>query len=256
MSQPAVTLPSGATMPVVGFGTWELTGRDAYRATRAALDAGYRLLDTATMYGNEREIGRALRESGVERGEVFLTTKLPPENAGRERATIDASLAALGTDHVDLWLVHWPPRDRVLERTWERFLAIRDEGLARDVGVSNHSITQVDRLVAATGETPAVDQVPWAPSRFDARFLAAARERGMVVEGYSPFKHTNLRDARLVAIATRHGVTAAQVVLRWHVQHGVVAIPKSATPERITQNLDVFGFELSDHEMHALDTLL
>ncbi len=255
MDVPTVTLRSGAAMPLVGFGTWQLSGRGAYRATRAALDAGYRLIDTATMYGNEAEIGRALRDSRIARDEVFLTTKLPPENAGREQATIDASLAALGTDHVDLWLVHWPPRDRVLERTWERFLSIRDDGLATSVGVSNHSVAQVDRLTAATGETPALDQVPWDPSRFDARFLAAARERGMVVEGYSPFKYTNLRDARLVAIARAHGVTAAQVVLRWHVQHEVVAIPKSKTPERIAQNLDVFGFTLTDDEMHALDTL-
>lgn len=216
MSRLAVTLSSGAAMPLVGFGTWRLSGPGAYGATRTAIDAGYRLLDTATMYGNETEIGRAVRDSGVAREDLFLTTKLPPENAGRERETIDASLAALGTGYVDLWLVHWPPADRVLERTWERFLAIRDDGLARDVGVSNHSITQVDRLTAATGETPAVDQVPWDPSRFDSRFLASARERGMVVEGYSPFKHTKLRDARLVAIARAHGVTTAQVVLRWH----------------------------------------
>ena len=248
-------LSNGATMPLVGLGTWDLGGASGYRAVRAALDAGYRLIDTATMYGNEREIGRAIRDSGFPRRELFVTTKLPPGNAGRERETIDASLAALGLEQVDLWLVHWPPPDRLLVATWEQFLAVRNDGLAAAVGVSNHSIGQIDRLVAATGEAPAVNQIPWAPARFDETLLSASRERGVVIEGYSPFKNTNLEDPTLVAVADRHGVTPAQVVVRWHVQHQVVVIPKSASAERQAQNLDVAGFELSDAEMQRLDRL-
>jgi diketogulonate reductase-like aldo/keto reductase len=242
-------------MPVVGFGTWQITGADAYRAVRVALDAGYPLLDTATMYGNEAEIGRAIHDSGAARDRLFVTTKLPPEDAGRERQTIEASLSALRLDHVDLWLVHWPPADRMLVPIWERLLAIRDAGLASAVGVSNYSIEQIDRLVAETGQAPSVNQIPWAPSLFDADLLAASRERGVVVEGYSAFKNTDLAGDRLVAIADRHGVSTAQVVVRWHVQHRVVVIPKSVSPTRIADNLDVFGFELSDAEMGTLDGL-
>jgi 2,5-diketo-D-gluconate reductase A len=251
----SVTLARGATMPLVGFGTWRLSGRDAYRAVLAAFDVGYRLVDTATMYGNEAQIGAAIHESGIARRDLFVTTKLPPENAGHERRTIEASLGALGLDQVDLWLVHWPPSDRVLVRTWEQLLALRDEGLATSVGVSNHSIAQIDRLIDATGEAPAVNQIPWSPSRFDGALLRAARERGVVVEGYSPFKSTNLRAPALVDIARRHGVSSAQVVVRWHVQHEVVVIPKSSSPDRIAENFDVWGFVLSDDEMRALDGL-
>ena len=248
-----VLLSSGASMPLVGFGTWSLTGAEAERAVRSALEVGYRLLDTATMYRNEAQIGRAIRDSRIARDELFVTTKLQPGDAGKERETIQVSLRALGLDHVDLWLVHWPPDDRVLVRTWERFLAVRSEGLTTSVGVSNYGIGQIDRLIEATGEAPAVNQVPWAPTLYDAGFLASSRQRGIVVEGYSPFKNTDLADPGLAAIAERHRVTAAQVVMRWHVQHEVVAIPKSASPERMAQNLDVFGFELSESEMHTLD---
>jgi 2,5-diketo-D-gluconate reductase A len=213
-----IALSNGVAMPLVGFGTWQLRGRDASRAVRAALDAGYRLIDTATVYRNEAEIGSALASGGIDRRDLFITTKLPPDRAGRERQTIAASLDALGLDYVDLWLVHWPPAAHHVESTWERLLEIRDEGLAVSVGVSNYSIDHIDRLVAATGEAPTVNQVPWAPSLFDPEFLVASRERGVVVEGYSPFKNTDLGEPRLVAMAARHGVTAAQVILRWHIQ--------------------------------------
>jgi 2,5-diketo-D-gluconate reductase A len=240
-------------MPLVGFGTWQLHGTAAYRAVRTALDVGYRLIDTATMYRNETQVGRAICDSGIGREDLFITTKLAPGNAGQEQRTIEASLRALGLDHVDLWLVHWSPGARALVPTWEGFLAVRDAGLVTNVGVSNYSIAQIDRLVDATGEVPAVNQIPWAPSLFDPELLAASRERGVVVEGYSPFKNTNLKDRALEAIAKNHGVSTAQVVVRWHVQHEVVAIPKSASAERIAQNFDVFGFELSPADMRQLD---
>jgi 2,5-diketo-D-gluconate reductase A len=254
-AQPAVALDPGGAMPLVGLGTWQMTGTRCQAAVRAALDVGYRHIDTATMYGNEREVGRAVRDSGVPREQVFVTTKLPPGAAGRERRTLDASLRALGTDHVDLWLVHWPPRGRALLSTWEELLAARDRGLARAVGVSNYRPAQLDELIAATGVAPQVNQIPWAPALYDAALLGEHRRRGVVLEGYSPFKNTDLGHPVLVEIAARHGVTPAQVVVRWHVDHQVVVIPKSATPERIAANLDVFGFSLTEEELARIDGL-
>ena len=248
-----VTLPGGVTMPIVGFGTWRLRVRRAYECVRFALEVGYRHIDTATMYDNEAEIGRALRDSGVDRREVFVTTKLPAASAGRERQTLAASLRGLGTDYVDLWLVHWPPRGIALRHTWREFLALRQEGLARAVGVSNYSIGQIDELVDATGQPPAVNQLPWSPGRHDPGLLAAHRGRGVVVEGYSPLKGTDLRDPVLAEIASRHGVTPAQVVLRWHIEHGIVVIPKSEQRARIASNLDLFGFSLDQGEIARIE---
>ncbi len=252
---PTVRLRGGVDMPLLGFGTWQASGRRGYEAVRSALRTGYRLVDTATMYRNEAEVGRAVRDSGVPRAEVFVTTKLPAGRAGRERQTIAESLRALGLDHVDLWLVHWPPADRARPQTWQQFLAVRDEGLARSVGVSNYSIRQIDELAGATGEAPAVNQIPWSPFRYDGRLLAAHRERGVVVEGYSPVKGSDLRHPVLAGIATGHGVTPAQIVLRWHIQHEIVVIPKSVHPERIAENFGSLNFLLTGAEMARIDRL-
>ncbi|MGI5145187.1 aldo/keto reductase [Plantactinospora sp. CA-294935] len=256
IDQPTVTLPSEVRMPMLGFGTWQLRGRRAYDAVREALDVGYRHLDTATMYGNEDEVGRAIRDSGVPREDIFVTTKLPPEQAGRERETIAASLAALDTGYVDLWLIHWPPsQDRASIASWRELLAVRDEGLVRTVGVSNYSTGQLDMLIEATEEAPAVNQIRWGPVLHDPRRLDEHRERGVVLEGYSPLKTTDLDDPVLGEIARGHGVTPGQVVLRWHIDHGIVVIPKSGTPSRIRENVDLFGFSLSDSELRQLDAM-
>jgi len=252
---PVVDLGRSVAMPMVGFGTWQMQGHLAYEATRHALQAGYRHIDTATMYRNEAEVGRAIVDSGLDRADVFVTTKLPPGNAGRVQATMAESLKALRADHLDLWLVHWPPRGRNLVPVWRDFLAIRDEGLTRAVGVSNYSIRQIDDLIAATGERPAVNQIPWSPSRYDAALLAAHAERGVAVEGYSPLKGTRLRDRTLAEIAAKYGVTPAQVVLRWHLEIGVIVIPKSARPERIEQNIDLFSFSLTPEEVARINRL-
>ena len=199
---------------------------------------------------------RSARRSPTAASRTTSSSSLPscrPETPGEKERTIEASLGALGLDHVDLWLIHWPPAARALVPTWEAVLAAHDAGLAASVGVSNYSVDQIDRLIDATDEAPAVNQVPWAPSLFDPEFLAASRDRDVVVEGYSPFKNTNLRDRELAAIAENHGVSPAQVVVRWHVQHEVVVIPKSASPDRVAENFDVFGFELSAEEMGTLD---
>jgi 2,5-diketo-D-gluconate reductase A len=252
---PVVTLAGGVAMPVVGFGTWTLRAHRACEAVLRALHAGYRHVDTATMYANEAEVGHALRDSGLRRQEVFLTTKLRAQDAGRERKVLSSSLRALGTDYVDLWLVHWPPRGGTSVSVWREFLALRDEGLARAVGVSNYSLRQIDELVEATGEAPAVNQIHWSPRRYNAGLLKDLRQRGVVVEGYSPLKDTDLRDPVLADIAAAHGVNPAQVVLRWHLEHEIVVIPKSADPGRMAANLDLFGFSLDPAEVARIDGL-
>jgi 2,5-diketo-D-gluconate reductase A len=252
---PVVDLGGGTAMPMVGFGTWRLQGRRAYEAVRYALEIGYRHIDTATMYRNEEEVGRAMADSRLDRRDVFVTTKLPPGNAGRAAATLSQSLRALGTDCVDLWLVHWPPRGRASPELWREFLALRDKGLCRAVGVSNYSIGQLDELIAATGQAPAVNQIPWSPSRYDPALLAAHADRGVAVEGYSPLKGTRLRDPVLAEIAAKYQVTPAQAVLRWDIELGITVIPKSARPERIKSNFDLFGFSLTPEDMSRIGRL-
>ncbi|TDC60573.1 aldo/keto reductase [Micromonospora sp. KC207] len=256
LDQPTVGLPGDVRMPLLGFGTWQATGEAGYAAVLAALDAGYRHIDTAAMYGNEAEVGRAIRDSGLRREDVFVTTKLPPERVGRERETIEASLRALGMDHVDLWLIHWPPSapsDSI--PMWRELLAARDENLARAVGVSNYGTAQIDELIQATEENPAVNQIRWGPSLYDRQRHAEHRNRGVVLEGYSPFKTTDLADPVLTRIAAAHDVSPAQVVLRWHIDHEIVVIPKSVTPERIRVNADVWHFSLTAGEMRDIDAL-
>jgi diketogulonate reductase-like aldo/keto reductase len=186
---------------------------------------------------------------------VFITTKLPSGKAGRERATLAASLRALGTDYVDLWLVHWPPPGLTLIQVWCEFLALRDEGRARAIGVSNYSLAQIDRLIKATGQAPAVNQISWSPGRYDAALLAGHRERGVAVEGYSPLKRTNLASPVLTEIAAAHGATPAQVVLRWHLEHGVTVLVKSGHPERIASNIEALRLSLDPDEVARIDAL-
>jgi 2,5-diketo-D-gluconate reductase A len=252
---PTVTIAPGVELPLVGLGTWQASGGKAYEAVRYALDVGYRHIDTATMYANEAEVGRAVRDSGVPRDEVFITTKLQSGNAGRERATIEASLSALGLERVDLWLIHWPPNGGAAPETWQQFIELRAEGLARAIGVSNYDARLIDQLIDATGVAPAVNQIEWSPALYDSAVVEAHRSRGVTLEGYSPFKSANLRDPVLAEIAERHGVTPHQVIVRWHIEHGFVVIPKSTHPERIVANFDVFGFVLDDAEVARIDAL-
>jgi 2,5-diketo-D-gluconate reductase A len=252
---PEVDLGNGVAMPMVGFGTWNLHGKKGYEAIRHALRTGYRHIDTATMYENEAEVGRAIADSGLDRRDVFVTTKLLPSHAARARAAIADSLRALGTDYVDLWLVHWPPPRHALLPLWREFLEIRDEGRCRAVGVSNYHIGQVDELIAATGERPAVNQINWSPDLYDPAVLTAHAERGIALEGYSSLKGTQLSNRVLAEIAARHGVTPAQVILRWQLELGITVIPKSVRPERIDANFDLFGFTLTEEEIARVNRL-
>jgi diketogulonate reductase-like aldo/keto reductase len=186
---------------------------------------------------------------------VFITTKCPPGNAGREAQTLDASLSALGVDFVDLWLVHWPPSGEARPDTWKAFIEALEQGKTRAIGVSNYSIAQIDELIDVTGRAPALNQIPWNPFAFNEREVAELQSRHVVLEGYSPLKRSDLGNPVLAEIAAAHGKTPAQVVLRWHVEHGFVVIPRSQRRERIKENFAVFDFELTQEEVRRLDTL-
>jgi 2,5-diketo-D-gluconate reductase A len=186
---------------------------------------------------------------------VFVTTKLPPDHAGRERRTLAESLTKLGLDFVDLWLVHWPPGGQAAPKVWEQLVAAQQEGLAKAVGVSNYALDQIDELTAATGVTPSVNQIRWSPSLYDRGVASGLEQRNVVLEGYSPFKRSNLDDPTLVSIAGEHEATAAQVIVAWHVAHGFVVIPKSVRPERIVANAAGARIELTPGEVAAIDGL-
>ena len=253
-AEPAAAL-AGGPMPLLGFGTWQISNREARQATAHALAVGYRHIDTATMYRNEEGIGKALNSAGLDRKSVFVTTKLPPQHAGRERRTLQDSLTKLRLDYVDLWLVHWPPNGQAAPQVWEQLVKAKQDSLARAIGVSNYSLRQIDELIKATGMTPQVNQIRWGPPLYDPDLAAGLEQRGVVLEGYSPFKVSNLRDPILVSIAGQHDATAAQVIVAWHIAHGFVVIPKSVRRERIVSNAEGARITLTADEVAAIDGL-
>jgi 2,5-diketo-D-gluconate reductase A len=254
---PRIPLNDGNSIPQIGLGTWPLDDADAAAAVVAAVEAGYRHVDTATKYGNETGVGDGFAASGLARDEMFITTKLDGTFQGEDRAIrgLDAALGRLRLDYVDLLLIHWPlPQRDEYVSTFRTFAKLRDEGKVRSIGVSNFKPAHLERLIAETGITPAVNQIQINPFVVRDEQRAVDERLGIVTESWSPLgPDTNLlTDARILEIAGAHGRTAGQVVLRWHVQQGLVAIPKSKSPERMAQNLAVFDFELSDHEMSAI----
>jgi diketogulonate reductase-like aldo/keto reductase len=250
-----LSLSNGGRMPLLGFGTWQIKGAEATRAVATALEAGYRHLDTALVYGNEAEVGTGLAESGLSRSDVFLTTKCPPNRAGSGLDTVRESLDRLQTDYLDLWLIHWPGEGSANSDLFGEFVEAREAGLVRDIGVSNFDSALLDEVTKATGVTPAVNQIEWSPLHFDAEVVEDHRARGIVVEGYSALRGGTLEHPTIVDIAERLGRTPAQVIIRWHLQHEIVVIPKSVNADRIRANADVAGFSLTDEDMAALDAL-
>ena len=254
---PTRTLNSGHEMPLLGLGTYPMDGAAGAAAMAGAISLGYRLLDTAAKYGNEWAVGEAIRRSGVDRGELFVTSKLRGADHGRAktRDAVSASLDRLGLDYLDLYLIHWPlPRLGLFTESYQAMLDLAAEGLIRSAGVSNFKPAHIAALMDATGVAPAVDQIelsPALPRRDTVGYLAAA---GVVPQAWSPLglSHRVPGSAPVTAIARDRGITPAQVVLRWGVQQGIAVIPKSASPERQRANLDIFGFTLTDAEMAAL----
>ncbi|MBD8538283.1 aldo/keto reductase [Frigoribacterium sp. CFBP 8751] len=253
---PQITLNDGRTIPQLGLGVYKVADDEAERVVETALGEGYRHLDTAEFYANETGVGRALAASGVPRDEVFLTTKVWNTAQGYDETlrSFDESLTKLGTDHVDLYLIHWPaPKQDKYVETYRALETIRAEGRALSIGVSNFQVAHLERLMAETDVVPAINQVeahPWLQQHELRAFDAA---HGIVTEAWSPLARGRILDnAALVRIGAKHGVTPAQVTIRWHLQQGLVVIPKSVTPSRIRANLDVFGFELDAGDLAAI----
>ena len=255
---PNIRLNNGVQMPQVGYGVFQVPDDQAQAAVETALEQGYRSIDTAMIYGNEVGVGRALKAAGLPRAELFITTKLwiSDLGAGKARAALDGSLERLGLDHVDLYLIHWPaPATDAYLESWQQMQGFEGDG-ARALGVSNFLPEHLDRVVALGGTVPAVNQIELHPALQNRETVAANRRHGVVTEAWSPLAQgAALSSPAVTAAAARHGVTPAQVVLRWHLQHGTVVIPKSVTPSRIASNIDLFGFELDGAEMAAVDAL-
>jgi diketogulonate reductase-like aldo/keto reductase len=257
---PPIILNNGVQMPQLGFGVWQVPDDEAFTAVGAALDAGYRSIDTAAAYGNEEGTGKAIARSGIPREELFVTTKLWNSDHGYDAAlrAFDSSLEKLGLDHVDLYLIHWPlPAKDTAVDTYKALEKIYSEGRARAIGVSNFLPEHLERLIDATSVTPAVNQIELHPHLQQRAAREYHDEQGITTEAWSPLGQGKglLEVPAIVAIARKHNVTPAQVVLRWHVQLGNVAIPKSVTPSRIVENIDIFSFELDEEDMAAIRAL-
>ncbi|GAA4786320.1 aldo/keto reductase [Streptomyces ziwulingensis] len=257
---PPIILNNGVEMPQLGFGVWQVPDNEAESAVTTALQAGYRSIDTAAIYGNEEGTGRAIAASGVPREELFVTTKLWNSEQGYDSTlrAFDTSLSKLGLDHVDLYLIHWPvpARDRYID-TYKAFEKILADGRARAIGVSNFLPEHLDRLIAETSVIPAVNQIELHPHLQQHASREYHAEQGIATEAWSPLGSGKgiLEVPAIVAIAQKHERTAAQVVLRWHLQLGNIVIPKSVTPSRIEENIAVFDFRLDDEDLAAISAL-
>ncbi|MEV6174197.1 aldo/keto reductase [Streptomyces sp. NPDC051954] len=256
---PTVTLNNGVRIPQLGFGVFQVPDAETTTAVTAALDAGYRSIDTAAIYGNETGVGNALADSDLSRDELFVTTKLWNADQGYDATlkAFDASLAKLGLDHIDLYLIHWPTPARDLYRdSWKAIEKLVADGRVRTAGVSNFQPDHLRRLLDGASLVPAVNQIELHPGLQQAELRTLHTELGIATEAWSPLAQgAMLQEKALTDIAGRHGKSPAQAVLRWHVQLGNIVIPKSVTPARIQQNIDVFDFTLSDDDMTAIAEL-
>ncbi|MET8851875.1 aldo/keto reductase [Amycolatopsis sp. NPDC004625] len=256
---PAVELNNGVRIPQFGFGVAEIPPEETTRAVRAALEAGYRHIDTAQLYRNEAAVGAAIAESGLSREDVFVTTKLANDAHGHDNAitALEGSLRRFGFGHVDLYLIHWPqPARDTYVRTWLGFDDLLRAGKVRAIGVSNFQPAHLDRLAAESDTVPAVNQIELHPALQQAGLREYHRAHGIATEAWSPLARGGvLGDRVLAGLAEKHGRTTAQVVLRWHVQLGTIVFPRSVSPRRMRENLDVFGFTLDDEDMAAIARL-
>ena len=258
---PSISLNDGNTIPQLGFGVFQIPPDETAAAVRSALEVGYRHIDTAQMYGNEREVGQGIRDGGLDRREVFITSKLNngyhrPDDARRE---FDATLSALGSDYVDLFLIHWPLPTRYdgdFVSTWNVLEEFAKDGRARSIGVSNFQPAHLHRLDAGSNTVPAVNQIEVHPYLTNEAVRAYGREHGIAIEAWSPLAKGNVLDDDVITrIAAAHRTTPAQVVLRWHIQRGDIVFPKSVSPQRMKSNFQIFDFGLDSDEMNAITGL-
>lgn len=258
-AHPTITLNDGRTIPQLGLGVWQASNEQAAAAVRTALQAGYRHVDTAAIYDNETGVGEGIRSAGVKREEIFVTTKLWNDAQGSDSAlkAFDQSLKRLKLDYVDLYLIHWPaPRKDLYVESWRTLIRLQAEGRAKSIGVSNFMPEHLDRIIGETGVTPALNQIELHPRFQQAALRDAHAKRKIATESWSPLGQGKLLgDPVLAAIAAKHKRTSAQVIVRWHLDSGLVVIPKSVTPSRIKENADVFGFKLDADDLAKIAKL-
>ncbi|KUI40013.1 oxidoreductase [Mycobacterium sp. GA-1199] len=259
MASPSITLNDGNSIPQVGLGVWQTPREDTERAVATALEAGYRHIDTAAAYQNEREVGEALKKSGLPRDQVYITTKLWNSDQGYDSTlrAFDKSMDRLGLDYLDLYLIHWPmPAKGAFVETFKAFADLREQGRIRSIGVSNFEPEHLRELVDANGIVPAVNQIELHPLLQQEELREMHAQMGVATEAWSPLGQGSLLSKEtVVSVAEAHAKTPAQVLIRWHMQLGNIVIPKSVTPERIVSNFDVFDFELSEQDMASVSTL-
>ncbi|OYO02689.1 aldo/keto reductase [Enemella evansiae] len=251
---PTITLNDGHTIPQLGFGVWQVSTEDIVPAVRKALEVGYRHIDTAAIYGNEEGVGQAIKESGIPRDQLFVTTKLWNDRHGDVRAAITESLGKLGLDYLDLYLTHWPvPQQNKYLDAWLAMEEAQRDGLTRSIGVSNHQREHLELILDKGTVTPAVNQIEVHPTLTQDAMVDFDKSKGIVTEAWSPLGQAkDLENPVITELAQQLGRTPAQVILRWHLQRGLVVFPKSVTPKRIEENFDVFGFELDDAAMQKI----
>ena len=253
-AQSTIELRSGSKMPVMGLGTWQLTGDDAVSSAAYALEIGYRMIDTSSDYRNHEQIGRAIRDSLIPRQDIYLVTKVEEDDNSYE--AVKEYLGQLGMNYADLILIHRPPSRDVGTDLWKGLVQAKQEGLTRDIGISNYSIDQIEELIKSTGVTPVVNQIEWSPFGFSKEMLRYCRSKDIIIQAYSPLtRQGRLDEGPIVELAEKYGKTPAQIMIRWDLQHKVVPIVKATSREHLEENIDVFDFSIGNDDIARLDDL-